>query len=208
MFGFSSSFASARLPFSAYMHVHLVALEQRGQREDVAQIVVDDEHVALRELRIVLREAAQHALLALGEVGLHAVQEQRGLVEQPLHRRDVLDDHGLREAVQALLVLLGQLAARVDDHGQAAVPRVGLDPLDQLEARHARAAGDRARRSRRASASSDCERALARDDRGGLDVAVADQIADRLALDRIVLDDEQLLDALLDELADVREALP
>ena len=87
-------------------HVHLVALEQRRQREDVAQVVVDDEHVALRELRIALREPAQHALLALGQVRLDAVQEQRGLVEQPLHRRDVLDDHGLREAVQALLVLV------------------------------------------------------------------------------------------------------
>jgi hypothetical protein len=39
-----------------------------------------------------------------------------------------------------------------------------------------------------------------------VDVTVSDQLGDRLALDRIVLDDEQLLDAALGELADAIEA--
>ena len=46
------------------------------------------------------------------------------------------------------------------------------------------------------------QRDLAGRDARRLDVAIADQIGDRLALDRIVLDDEQLLDALLDERLD------
>ena len=53
----------------------------------------------------------------------------------------------------------------------------------------------------------DCSAISPEDDRRRLDIAVADQIADRLALDRIVLDDEQVLDPLVDERLDVREAV-
>ena len=51
-------------------------------------------------------EPLQHALLLGRQVGDHAVQEQRGLVEQPLRRFDALDHDAARHGVQ-LRVLLG-----------------------------------------------------------------------------------------------------
>jgi hypothetical protein len=84
------------------------------------------------------------------------------------------------------------------------MPRIGLDALDQLEARHAgqpEVEHDTVVRRLRQR----LQRTFARRHRGGLDIAITDQVGDRLALHRIVLDDEQLLDALLDELADVAQ---
>ena len=45
----------------------------------------------------VVVQLLEHLPLGLGQVGLDAVQEQRGLVQQPLGRLHVLDDDGLGE---------------------------------------------------------------------------------------------------------------
>ena len=47
----------------------------------------------------------EHPLLVRRQVGDDAVQEQRGLVEQPLGRFDALDDDAARHRVQACVFL-------------------------------------------------------------------------------------------------------
>ena len=75
------------LPFSAYDDLHLVALEHAGQREDVAHVVVDDQHLACRRTPRRRRAAARSIRrFGSGRLRLDPVQEQRGLVEQPLRR--------------------------------------------------------------------------------------------------------------------------
>jgi hypothetical protein len=82
---------------------------------------------------------------------------------------------------------------------------VSLDPLDQLEPRHARQAEVEHDAVIRLLVQR-LQRDLRGCDGGRLDVAIADQFGDRLALNWIVFDDQQLLDTLLDELADLVEA--
>ena len=69
-----------------------------------------------------------------------AVQEQRRLVEQPLRRAAMLQDHGLREPLPADRAPPSQLTSlRVDDDRQMlAALRLADDPFDQLEAAHVR----------------------------------------------------------------------
>ena len=70
-------------------HLHLVALEHAGQREDVAHVVVDDQHLLAGEHRVgLVRSASASAACVSGRFASHAVQEERGLVEQPLGRLD------------------------------------------------------------------------------------------------------------------------
>ena len=82
-------------------HLHLAPLQEGGQREDVADVVVDDQHRAAGERRIGPVELLEHPPLALGQPGRDPVEEERGLVEQPLGRARVLDDHRLGQAAAA-----------------------------------------------------------------------------------------------------------
>ena len=129
------SISMPSLPFSAYEHLHLVALEHARQREDVAHVVVDDQHLLARRAPD-RRCAAARASAASARAGrLDPVEEQRRLVEQPLGRLHVLDDDRLGVRAAARSPLLGQLLAGVDDDRK-------------LRQRRARRASARAARSR------------------------------------------------------------
>ena len=84
-----------------------------------------------------LVQPLQHALLLRRQVGDDAVQEQRGLVEQPLGRFDALHHDAARHGVQ-LRVLLGA-TARVPVNTTTGTSRqrvVVADLLQHLEAGH------------------------------------------------------------------------
>ena len=66
--------------------VHAVALEHARQREDVAHVVVDHQHALVAQRFVGFVQALHHASLGRRQFGDHAMQEQRGLVEQALGR--------------------------------------------------------------------------------------------------------------------------
>ena len=66
--------------------LHAVRLEHAGEREDVAHVVVDHQHLLAGEHRVGVVQLLEHLPLLAGQLGLDAVQEQRGLVEQALRR--------------------------------------------------------------------------------------------------------------------------
>ena len=104
------------------------------------------------------------------------------------------------------LLLLRQLLAGVDDHRDLRQPRVLLHLLEQVEAAHVGEpeiedqAVEVLRVERR-------ERFRAGRDRRALHVPVADQLDDALALDVVVLDDQQVADLAVDEAGNRGEGL-
>ena len=113
-----SSLAMASLAVLGERHVHAVLLEHAREREDVAHVVVDDQHVLAGEHRVGVVQPLEHAPLLLGKPRLHAVEEERRLVEQTLRRLDVLDDDRLGELLEPRLLLLAEILAGVDDDRQ------------------------------------------------------------------------------------------
>ena len=117
-------------------HLHAAPLEHAAQREDVAGVVVDQQHRLADQILVGAVQPLEHPLLVGGQVGDDAVQEQRRLVEQPLGQLDALDDDAARHRVQLRVLLRRQLAAGEDDDRQVGEPPVVADRFEQLEARH------------------------------------------------------------------------
>ena len=63
-------------------------------------VVVDQQHGAAQEIFVGAVQPLQHALLGIGQIGNHAMQEQRGLVEQALGGFDALHHDAARHGVQ------------------------------------------------------------------------------------------------------------
>src|SRR5437868_10831552 len=110
-----------------------MVLEHTRQREDVTYIIIDDEYMLTGEYGIGVMQPLEHSPLLLRELRLHAVQEQRGLVEQALRTLHVLDDDRIGEAPEPRLLVLRQLLSGIDDDRQIAHRRVALHRLEQLE---------------------------------------------------------------------------
>src|SRR5687767_2565990 len=172
------------------LHVHLVTLEDAGQGNDVADVVVDDQRLLAFERRVAAVQLIEQPLLLWRQRAFHAMQEQRGLVEQPLRRLDVLDDDGLRQRSQLALFLARQLLAGIDDYRHLRHRAVGAHLLEELEPIHVV----------EAEVEDDAVVVAAREliqgfgagsDRGDLDVAIADQLDQRVALRLVVFDDQQ-----------------
>ena len=83
-----------------------------------------------------MREGGRDRPLDLGQPRLDLVEEVTRLLDQPFGRHRVLDDHRLGELAQQRVLALGQLASGVDDHRDAQVRGMLLDPLDQGEPVH------------------------------------------------------------------------
>ena len=130
-----------------------------------------------------LVQALHHALLGRRQVGDHAVQEQRGLVEQALGRFHALDHHASRGLAAGAASSAAVRSLPVNTTIGSVVQRgLVLDAVEQVEAGHVRQAQvehhavvSRASRSA-ASASSPAA------DGVDLDVVVADQFLDAHAL--------------------------
>ncbi len=139
-------------------------------------------------------QALEHPLLVGGQVSDYAVQEQRGLVEQPLRRTHVLQHDALRHRLQLRLLVRSQILTGEDDHWHVGELRLRVHLREQLEPRHVgqtqveHDAVERlaAQRIERFAASPYCN---------DLDVIVSEQLDDRLALDLAILDHQQPLRA-------------
>ena len=132
------------------------------------------------------------------EVGGVPVEEEGGLVEEPLRRLDVLEDDGLRQPLELRLLLAREVLARVDDDRQRAEARPLLDALDHLQARDV-GQEQVQHHAVEVLVVEDVERLLAGGDRGDLHVAIADQVDHALALNLVVLHHQQVLHLPLDE---------
>jgi hypothetical protein len=160
-----------------------VPLEQARQREDVADVVVDDQHF-LRDQRLVaLVEAFEHTLLRGRKIGDDAVQEERRLVEQPLGRLHAFQNDALRHLAQLRFFVLRELATGENDDrisrscGSFCTSRSSSNPemSGQPQVEHD-AVEVRSRMS--------CERFGSGAHRSDLDVVVPDQLLDAHALGR------------------------
>ena len=90
-------------------HAHAAPLEHAAEREDVAGVVVDQQHGAADQVLVRAGQPLEHSLLFGRQIGHHPVQEQRGFVEQALRRLDAFDHDAAGHGVQ-LGVLLGATA--------------------------------------------------------------------------------------------------
>ena len=83
-----------------------------------------------------LVQPLQHALLLGRQVGHHAMQEQRGLVEQPLRRFHALHHDAARHGVKLRVFFRRQLASGEHDHRDFRQRGVFADLLQHFEAGH------------------------------------------------------------------------
>ena len=96
----------------------LMSLEQGGECEDIAGVVVNHQHLASMEDLVGAVQPLEHHLLFLGQIGDDAVEEERGLVQEPFGRLDVLQDDALGHGLEPDLIVVGQILAGEDDDGQ------------------------------------------------------------------------------------------
>ena len=150
----------------------------------------------------------QHALLLGRQVGDHAVQEQRRLVEQPLGRFDALDHDAARHGVQLRILFGRQLAAGEHDDRQVGERRRRRGSAPAPRSPTCRAAADRAPRNRPAA------RAAPRAPRRRcptVTMSMSSWPSSSVMLScsaAIVLDDQQPLAARLGVVLDARRAPP
>ena len=132
------------------------------------------------------------------------MQEERGFVQQPFRRFDILDDHAASQRMQLRVFFRGQFASGKDDHGQVLELGIVAQLLQHIEAahigqpqieHHAIVIAFRKRQKRVAAGV----------DHVDIDVLVAQQFARAELFGRIVFDDQQPLAARLRVLADPRE---
>ena len=141
----------------------------------------------------------QHPSLRFGQLGRHPVQEQRGLVEQPLGRAGILDDHRFGQPAELRLLPLGELLAGVDDGRKLPEPDLALDAGDELEARHVGQA-EVEHHAVVAPGLQRLERGFAAANGSGLHVAGADELHDAPPSRLVVLHHQQPLDGPVHEL--------
>ena len=131
--------------------------------------------------------------LLLGrQVGDHAVQEERGLVEQPLGRLDALDHDAARERVQPRVLLGRELLAGEDDDRQVAAASRRRGCARAPRSPTCRAAAGRAPRSRTRALAQRVERLRARSPT--VTISTSSWPSSSVMLDllgRVVLDHEQ-----------------
>ncbi len=185
-------------------HAHAAAFQHAAEREDVARIVVDEEHRLADEILVRAVQLLEHALFFRRQIADHAMQEQRRLVEQALGRFDALDDDAARHRVELRILLGRELAAGEDDDRQIGEILVVAHPLQQVEAGHVRQTQIEDDAVDRLLAQH-IERRGAGLDRGDVDIVVAEQLGDAEPLRGIVLDDEQALASRLGIFLDARQ---
>ena len=86
-------------------HSHAAAFQHAAQRKDVANIIVDDENLLADEVFVRAVQPFEHPSFLFGKIGHDAMQEQRGLVQQPVRRFDTLDDDASRKRLEPRVLL-------------------------------------------------------------------------------------------------------
>ena len=72
----------ASRPVPAVQHGHAAALENAAEGEDVAHVVVHDQHLFADQRIVGAVQAIEHFLFFARQVGDDAMQEQRRFIEQ------------------------------------------------------------------------------------------------------------------------------
>src|SRR5438093_12637659 len=111
-------------------------LQDARESEDIADIVIDNQDSLTGQYSVSLMELFEQMPLRLRQIGLNPVQEECGLIKQPIHRFDALDNYGVGYSSQFGLLLWRKLPARVYDDRKLGEADLVLDLLDELEARH------------------------------------------------------------------------
>ncbi len=98
------------------MQLHAMLFERTGQGEDVADVVVNDNHLAPREQGIAATELLQGRLRVQGQIFERTMQNKRDIV---LQLRRARGDAGAFSAppqfVQVLLLFFARIARHEDD---------------------------------------------------------------------------------------------
>ena len=101
--------------------LHAALLERRGEREHVADVVVDHEHLAAVQGCVAGPQMAEQLPGLDRQRRFGPVQEQRRAVDQPLRRVGDRDHGRLRGRVQPRAVGLGQAGG--DERDQRKLPQ-------------------------------------------------------------------------------------
>src|SRR5579862_4556702 len=184
--------------------VHAVAFEQAAEREDVANVVVDHQHLLAGQCLVRLVEGFQHPLFHFREPADDAVQEQRGLVEQALRRLYAFDNDALCHGSQLRGFVVGEFLAGEDDDRYLAQYRLALDLREQIESRDVGQTEIQDDTIERLPAQK-VQRFVAGAGGGDLDVLVCQKLDDAHLLDLVVFHDQQATDTPGDEALDALE---
>ena len=187
--------------------LHTSALQHARQREDVPRVVVDQQHGLADQILVGTVQELQHPLLVGRQVGHHAMQEQRRLVEQTLRRFHALDDDAARHGVQPRVLLGRQFLAGEHHDRNIGERRVAPHLVEHLEAGHVRQpqiehhaiARILAQRGQRVAAGRGID---------DLDVVVTEQRVDAHPLGGVVLDHQEPAPPRLGEVLDPGRARP
>ena len=109
---------------------HVLTLQDARQREDIPDIVVDDEHLAPGQSLVAVVKALENMPLPLRQRPDRLVKPERALVHQTLRRRDRYHGHIASGGLQGGLDRLLQLLRAVDDKGHIAPQTVAAVPED------------------------------------------------------------------------------
>ena len=120
-------------PVSADRTAHLVRLQQTGHGEDVADVVIDNQHALVGQQAGGIVQAVEHFLLGRGQCRDGTMQEEGRLVDQPLGGTNVFEDHRLPEPLEVHLLLLAELLGGVNDHRHFGETRFFGQFVDQVE---------------------------------------------------------------------------
>ncbi len=112
----------AGAPVFGVQHLNLMALQDAGQGEDVAHVVVHDEHAATRQFVIHLPEPLQFEPLVLRQRGFGHVQDAGDFGQQAVGRMHLPNHRSLAQRGEAE-VLQGAAFGRVGDHVELASVR-------------------------------------------------------------------------------------
>ncbi|MNF61280.1 hypothetical protein D3C84_429180 [compost metagenome] len=113
-------------------------LQRAGEGENVAHIVIHQQHLASFEDPVATAGDLEHLLPVMGQLRFDFVQKKCHLVQKPLWRTRALDDDRTRILAQFSLFIAGQVAPGIDDDGWKGADVFGGHALEQVVAEHVR----------------------------------------------------------------------
>src|SRR5438046_1314289 len=94
---------------------NFVPLERAGEREDVAHIVIYNQHLSAGEHGICLTGLGKQLPFALREISFHTMEEQIGLIQELLVGLRAAQNDPVGNSLQRHLLLSRKLFTAVED---------------------------------------------------------------------------------------------
>jgi hypothetical protein len=181
--------------------MHPAPLEHAAEREDVARVVVDQQHSLADQILVRAVQPLDHLLFLGRKITDDAMQKQGRFVQQPLGRFDTLDHDATGHRMELGVFFRRQLASGKDDDRQVGQRRAVADFFEQVEAGHVGQPQVKHDAIGRVVAQ-DLERRRARSDRLHVDIVMRHQLGDAELFGQIIFDHEQAFPAWLHEILD------